>query len=63
MAVRQADNTLIDRMIQLRNDAAQLELDLRRHGDRESAAVVKRAGRELQAPAFTAVANRAGRAH
>ena len=40
MAVRQADNTLIDRMIAERDHLRVLEGDLRRHGDIESANVV-----------------------
>lgn len=63
MAVRQADSVLIDRMIAERDHLRTLEADLRRYGDRESADIVKRAYRELQLPAFTSVANKAGRAH
>lgn len=63
MAVRQADNALIDRMITERDNLRVLEADLRRFGDRESADIVKRAYRELMLPSFTGVANKAGRPH
>lgn len=63
MAVRQADNTLIDRMIAARDSLRTLEADLRRHGDNEEANVVKRAYREMTLPSFTSVANKAGRPH
>ena len=63
MAVRQADDSLIDRMIAVRNELRDLEQDLRVHGDREEADVAKRAYRELTLPSFTSVANKAGRAH
>jgi hypothetical protein len=63
MAVRQADNTLIDRMITERDHLRVLEADLRKHGDNEEANVIKRALREFALPAFTSVANKAGRAH
>lgn len=63
MAVRDADATLIDRMITIRNDLRVLESDLRRYGDAESADVVMRAHREFSLPAFTSKANKAGRPH
>jgi hypothetical protein len=60
MAVRRADSTLFARMRTLQADAKQLEIDLRRHGDRELADVAKRAYRELSHPAFTGAANQQG---
>ena len=60
MAVRRADNTLFARMRTAQSDLKQLEVDLRRYGDRELADVAKRAYRELSHPAFTAAANGTG---
>lgn len=61
MAVRNADSTLLDRAISLREDLRVLEADLRRYGDRELADVAKRAYREFQLPVFQAPARRAGK--
>lgn len=63
MAVRQADNTLLDRIIAERDALRLLESDLRKFGDTELADVVQRAHREIQVPAFTGAANKAGRPH
>lgn len=60
---RRADAALLARMATLRSDMSALENDLMRYGDKELSAVVKRAKRELDHPAYTAAINTVGVNH
>ncbi len=57
---RRADAALFTRINALRTTLADLERDLRQHGDMELADVIKRAHRELMLPAFTGAENTRG---